>query len=68
MTAKILATLTALIGASGTLFAAATAFGLDFNADQRTALEGAAALVLLVAGLWFHPSVPIGDTSSSPDA
>lgn len=62
MTSKVLATLTALVGAGGTLFAICTAFGLDFNADQRTAIEGGLSVVLLIAGLWLHPSVPVGPT------
>jgi hypothetical protein len=61
MTTKVLATLTALIGAIGIVYALFAAFGIELTSAQQDAITGVAGLVLVVAGIWLHPSVPVGE-------
>lgn len=60
MTSKVLATLTALVGAIGVLYSLAAAFGWELTQTQQDAVTGVAGLVLVIAGIWLHPSTPIG--------
>lgn len=60
MTSKILATWTALVGAVGVFYALAAAFGWELTQTQQEAITGVAGLSLVVAGIWLHPSTPIG--------
>lgn len=57
---KVLAALGIIVGGFGTVVAVLVAFGVNVTPDQHTALESAAGLLLLVLGVWFHPSVPVG--------
>lgn len=66
MTTKVLATLTALIGAIGVFYAFAAAFGWELTQTQQDAITGVAGLVLVVAGIWLHPSVPVGEGGGNP--
>lgn len=50
----------ALLGAAETL---AIAFGVSISPDQHTAIDGAAAAVLALLGIYFHPAIPVGPTS-----
>lgn len=64
MATKVLATITALIGAISVVYSLFTAFGLELSAAQQDAVTGALGLVLVVAGIWLHPSVPVGEGGS----
>ena len=64
MTTKILATLTALVGAVTVLYSFLGAFGVELSQNQQDAIAGLLGLVLIVAGIWLHPSTPIGSTDS----
>jgi len=63
MQQKILATATALVGGIAAVYALLTASGIEMSQDLQDALTGVAGLVLIVLGIWLHPSVDIGDTS-----
>ena len=60
MAAKVLATLTAVVGAVSIIYAFLAAFGVELTQNQQDAITGVLGLVLVMAGLWLHPSVPIG--------
>lgn len=62
MGTKVLASLTVLIGSVGVIYALLAAFGVELSQNQQTAVSGAAALVVTLAGLWLHPSIPLGET------
>lgn len=71
MTAKILATLTTVVGSLGVFLAVLSAFGVQLTQEQVEALAGLGGLVVAVAGIWLHPSIPIGPSGadmSEPDA
>ena len=59
---KILAALAIVVGGIDTVLTVLTAFGVDLSDTQRGAIGGLASLLLLVVGVWFHPSVPVGNT------
>ncbi len=60
---KIFAALSILVGGLGTVLSVLVAFGVDVTPDQHTAIVAAGSLLLLVAGVWLHPSVPVGNTT-----
>src|SRR5438093_35507 len=60
MASKILASLTAVIGAVGVAYSLLAAFGVDLSRDQQDAITGALGIVLVVAGIWLHPDIPLG--------
>ena len=60
MTQKLMATLTAVVGSLGVLVAVLAAFGINLSQDQIEALVGVGGLIVTVAGIWLHPSIPIG--------
>ena len=60
MTTKVLATLTALIGAVSVVYSLLGAFGIDFTQNQQDAISAALGIVLVVAGIWLHPSTSVG--------
>jgi hypothetical protein len=66
MTTKILATLTAVIGGIGVVYSVLTAFGIELTSEQQDALTGLLGLVLIVAGIWLHPSTPVGVQETGP--
>ena len=61
MTTKILATLTAVIGAISVVYSFLAAFGIELSQTQADAITGLLGLVLVVCGIWLHPSVPVGE-------
>lgn len=63
MTSKILASATLITGLVTAILTLLTAFGVTITPDQHTAIQGVVAGVLVVAGAWFHPDVPIGDAA-----
>lgn len=63
MANRVLATLTVLVGGLGSILGLLAAFGVDLSKAQDEAIIGAAGLVLLVLGSWFHPDVPVGNRS-----
>lgn len=58
---KLLAALGIIIGGADAVFAVLTAFGVNITPDQHTALVAVAGLALLVLGVFFHPSIPVGN-------
>lgn len=60
MGTKVLATLTAIVGGIGVVYALLAAFGVNLDSDTQEAITGLLGLLLVVAGIWFHPSVPVG--------
>ena len=59
---KVLAALGIIVGSISVLDDFLSAFGIyDLTDAQNGALAGLAGLLLLVLGLWFHPSVPVGE-------
>jgi uncharacterized membrane protein YdcZ (DUF606 family) len=60
MKSKVFATLTALVGGAAVFLSLADAFGVNVSADQSKAIEAALGVLLIVAGIWFHPSTPVG--------
>lgn len=67
MTTKILATLTAIVGGIAVVYSVLGAFGIEVSQDQQDAVSGLLGLILIVAGIWLHPSVPVG-VQTPPDA
>ncbi len=61
--AKLFSALTILVGGAGTILSALVAFGVDITPDQHTAIIAVGSLLLLVAGVWMHPSIPVGNTT-----
>lgn len=57
---KILAALAIGVGGIDTVLNLLGAFGVDLSDAQRGAIGATASLLLLVVGVWFHPSVPLG--------
>ncbi len=66
MGARILATLTILIGGIGIILALFNAFGMDLSEDQQKSISAVLGLVLTIAGVWFHPDIPVGTTEEKP--
>jgi len=60
MGSKFLASVTALIGGAAVFLSLIDAFGVNISADQSKAIEAVLGVLLIVAGVWFHPSVPVG--------
>jgi len=59
---KVMAALAILVGGLDAVLQLGVAFGVHVTPDQHTAIGSVAGLALLVLGVWFHPSVPIGKT------
>ncbi len=62
---KVLATFTMLVGSIAVVYSLLAAFGIELSQGQQDAITGVLGLALTLAGLWFHPDVPIGRTSSA---
>jgi uncharacterized membrane protein len=60
MTAKILATLTAIVGGISVVYALLVAAGIEMSSQLQDAITGVLGLVLIVAGIWLHPSTSVG--------
>ena len=63
---KAFAALSILVGGLGTVLSLCVAFGVEITPDQHSALLAVGSLALLVVGVWFHPAVPIGQTTDPP--
>lgn len=59
---KFFANITLVLAALGAVETLAVAFGVNITPDQHTAIDGAAAAVLALLGIYFHPAIPIGPT------
>ena len=59
---KVLATLTVFVGGLGSVLGLLAAFSVDLSKAQDESIIGVAGLALLVAGAWYHPSIPVGKT------
>lgn len=73
MTQKIVATITAVVGALGVFVAILSAFfGVELTPEQLEALAGLGGLIVTLTGLWLHPGVsqigPSEGDVSGPDA
>ena len=62
---KIFAALSIIVGGAGTILGLAVAFGVHVTPDQHTAIIAAGSLLLLVAGVWLHPAIPVGNTTDT---
>jgi len=60
---KVAANSTLVIAFVTALVALLTAFGVNITQDQLEAIVGVIAAALALLGLWFHPGVPVGNTS-----
>lgn len=67
MTTKVLATLTALVGAVSVIYSLLGAFGIELTQDQQDAVGAALGIVLVVAGIWLHPDTPLGVQEAPSD-
>jgi hypothetical protein len=65
---KLLANLSVLTGVASAITVLLTAFGVDITDAQKEAILGVVAVLVTVAGVWFHPSTPIGPGPTPPDA
>lgn len=59
---KIVSAIAIVVGGLSVIFDLLAAFGVDLSDAQQGALGGVASLALLVLGVWFHPSIPVGNT------
>jgi hypothetical protein len=64
---KILASLTAVVGGVGFVYALLAATGFEMSQELQDAVTGLLGVVLIVAGLWLHPGVPVGVTEVRPE-
>ena len=64
---KILASLTALVGGIAAVYALLTAVGVEVSQPLQDGITGVLGLVLVIAGLWLHPGVPVGVTEVAPE-
>lgn len=62
---KLVASGSIILGAVTALIAVLIAFHVNISYDEETAILGAVGGLLAVAGIWFHPAVPIGPTSTA---
>lgn len=63
---KVLATLTAVVGGIAVVYSLLAAFGISLSQEAQDAITGVAGLALVVAGIWFHPDVPVGVIDEKP--
>lgn len=61
---KLFAALGIIVGGLDTILQLAVAFGAHVTPDQHTAIASASGLLLLVLGVWLHPSIPVGNTEA----
>jgi len=61
---KIFSALSIVVGGLGSILGLAVAFGVHVTPDQHTAIIAVGSLLLLVAGVWLHPSIPVGNTDT----
>lgn len=59
---KALAALGIIVGGLGAILELLVAFGVNVSQPEQNAIGRVAALVLVVLGVWFHPSIPVGKT------
>lgn len=64
---KLLANLSVLTGLASAITVLLTAFGVEITDAQKEAILGVVAVLVTLAGVWFHPSTPIGP-SDDPSA
>lgn len=57
---KILASITAIIGGVSFIYALIAAAGVEISSQLQDGITGVLGLVLVVAGIWLHPSTPVG--------
>lgn len=58
---KLVAALGIIVGGAATVFEVLVAFGVNLSPDQQTAIAAVAGLALAVLGVWWHPSIPVGN-------
>lgn len=59
---KILAALSIAVGGLGVICEALVAFGVNVTQPEQNAAGRLGSLLLLILGVWSHPSIPIGPT------
>lgn len=64
--AKVLAALGVLVGGLGAVVELLVAFGVNITQPEQNAIGRVGSLALLVLGVWFHPSIPVGKTDPKP--
>jgi len=64
MTTKILATFTAVVGGISVVYTLLVAVGIEISPALQDGITGVLGLGLVVAGIWLHPSVPVGNGTS----
>ena len=62
---KVFAALGIIVGGLDSLLNLAVAFGVHVTPDQHTAIASVSGLLLLVLGVWLHPSIPVGNKADS---
>lgn len=62
---KLLANLSVLTGLAAAITLLLRAFGVDVTDEQNDAILGVIAALSTIAGVWFHPSTPVGPTDRS---
>lgn len=62
---RLAANATLVIALVAAVLALLPAFGVEVTKEQTDAILGVIAAALALLGVWFHPSIPIGNTGGA---